>query len=558
MKSSLLRLAALVIAASLSLTSCAKLPTSSEVKVGSDIQSGLTADYLYYSPSGPAEAATQQEIINGFLNAATGPQNDYAVARQYLSRDLAAKWNPSLELLIGDTRPLVEVSGSTSGQISVKAVARVDSVGRYQDLGAGVTRVLEYAFVEENGQWRISQAPDTIVLVRPVFDVLFKGYSLYFYDNQDRYLVPDLRWFATRVSTSTRLVSALLDGPDGWLAASVNTAFPKDTKLAIDSVIVEDGTAIVDLAASANDSTVAQRQRMLVQLTATLTQLTNVYSVRILIDHVPQAIANLPYQVSLANNPDPIVLTADGFRPLSQTATSMDRASAAAKSWQATDFAINNQQTLLAVLGPLGVGVTRLTGPKSDLVGVDYRGDLLAPAIDVQGHIFTLGSAAESALQVSDPTGKQILVYSSWLARADHAGFAISREGSRLAVLMNFENKKRLFVAAIERDADGVPVSISQPIEIGFTENIVSSVAWIDDTTVATIARSKEGLNYAAYIQVGGEVKRFSPVSNAKSIVANGASSTAYILDNQNELRILRSLTWINFAKGIIAIHFAG
>lgn len=558
MKSRFIRLAAVLLTASLSLTGCAKLPTSSEVKVGSDIQSGLTADYLYYSPSGPAEAATQQEIINGFLNAATGPQNDYAVARQYLSRDLAAKWNPSLELLIGDTRPLVEVSGLSSGQISVKAVARVDSVGRYQDLGNGVTRVLDYSFVEENGQWRISQAPDTIVLVRPVFDVLFKSYSLYFYDNQDRYLVPDLRWFATRVSTSTRLVSALLDGPDEWLAASVNTAFAKDTRLAIDSVIVENGTAIVDLAASANDSTVAQRQRMLVQLTATLTQLTNVDSVRILIDHVPQTIANLPYQVSLANNPDPIVLTSEGLRAVSQTATSMDRASAAAKSWQATDFAINNQQTLLALLGPLGVGVTKLNDPKAELVGVDYRGDLLAPAIDVQGYVFTLGSAAESVLQVSSPAGKPILTFGSWLARADHSAFAISREGSRLAVLMNFENKIRLFVAAIERDSKGVPVSIAQPIEIATTENIVGSIAWIDDTTLATISRSSDGLTYAAYIQVGGEVKRFSPVANARAVVANSSSSTAYILDSKNELRILRSLTWIYFAKDIIAIHFAG
>ena len=558
MKSRFMRVAAALLTASLSLAGCAKLPTSSEVKVGSDIQSGLTADDLYYSPSGPAEAATQQEIINGFLNAATGPQNDYAVARQYLSRDLAAKWNPSLELLIGDTRPLVEVSGLSSGQISVKAVARVDSVGRYQDLGNGVTRVLDYSFVEENGQWRISQAPDTIVLVRPVFDVLFKSYSLYFYDNQDRYLVPDLRWFATRVSTSTRLVSALLDGPDEWLAASVNTAFAKDTRLAIDSVIVENGTAIVDLAASANDSTVAQRQRMLVQLTATLTQLTNVDSVRILIDHVPQTIANLPYQVSLANNPDPIVLTSEGLRAVSQTATSMDRASAAAKSWQATDFAINNQQTLLALLGPLGVGVTKLNDPKAELVGVDYRGDLLAPAIDVQGYVFTLGSAAESVLQVSSPAGKPILTFGSWLARADHSAFAISREGSRLAVLMNFENKIRLFVSAIERDSKGVPVSIAQPIEIATTENIVGSIAWIDDTTLATISRSSDGLTYAAYIQVGGEVKRFSPVANARAVVANSSSSTAYILDNNNELRILRSLTWIYFAKDIISIHFAG
>ena len=47
MKASLLRALALMAIAALTLTGCAKLPTDSEVKVGSDIQSGLTTEYLY-------------------------------------------------------------------------------------------------------------------------------------------------------------------------------------------------------------------------------------------------------------------------------------------------------------------------------------------------------------------------------------------------------------------------------------------------------------------------------------------------------------------------------
>ena len=314
-----LRLVALVAAAALVLTGCAKLPTSSEVKVGSDIQGGLTTDYLYYSPSGPVEGASQQEIINGFLNAATGPQNDYQVAREFLSGDLAAKWSPSKELLVGDTRPQVSMVGATGARLTVKAVARIDETGRYHDLGDGIERVLTFGLVLEGDQWRINQAPDATVLVRPVFDVLFKSYALYFYDKQNRYLVPDLRWFATRVSTSTRLVSALLAGPDGWLSGAVQNAFPDKTNLAIDSVTVENGVAIVDLDATANTATVAQRQRMLAQLTATLTQLPSVYSVEIRIDHIAQNITSLPYEVSLANNPDPIALTVDGFGSVSYT-----------------------------------------------------------------------------------------------------------------------------------------------------------------------------------------------------------------------------------------------
>jgi hypothetical protein len=558
MKASLLRALALVAITALALTGCAKLPTDSEVKVGSDIQSGLTADYLYYSPSGPDEAATQQEIINGFINAATGPQNDYQVAREYLSRDLAAKWNPSAELLVGDSRPVIEVLGSTEATVTFKAVARVDELGRYQELVPAISRILKYSMIEEDGQWRINQAPDSIVLVRPVFEVLFRSYSLYFYDNQDRYLVPDSRWFATRISTGTRLVSALLAGPDYWLTDAVNSAFPTGTQLALDSVTVDAGTAIVDLDASVHSTTVAQRQRMLVQLTATLTQLPNVFSVQIKIDGVLQNIVNLPYQVSLAKNPDPIVLTSDGFRQLSTSAVPMKRASEAAKDWQATEFGINNQQTLLALTGPQGIAVTRLTGANSELTAIDYRGDLLAPVIDPQGLIWCQGAAGDSPLTAYDSNGKQVFSTLGWLSQADHVAFSISREGSRVAFLLNYEGQFRLYVAAIVRDEKGNPLAISVPVRMAKSELLTGSVSWIDETTVASISQSSGSITSPVYLQVGGQVKKLAPLPSAQSVVSSGIAAASYVLDSKQELRILRSLTWINIARDILAIHFAG
>lgn len=558
MKLASLRLVALVAAAALVLTGCAKLPTSSEVKVGSDIQGGLTTDYLYYSPTGPSDGASQQEIINGFLNAATGPQNDYQVAREFLAGDLAAKWSPSKELLVGDTRPQVQMIGSTGARLTVKAVARIDETGRYHDLGEGIDRVLTFELIREGDQWRISQAPDATVLVRPVFDVLFKSYALYFYDKQNRYLVPDLRWFATRVSTSTRLVSALLAGPDGWLSSAVQNAFPENTKLSIDSVTVEDGVAIVDLDSTASTATVSQRQRMLAQLTATLTQLPSVYSVEIRIDRIAQNITNLPYEVSLANNPDPIALTVEGFSLLTATPTPMKKATSAAARWRATEFGINNQQTLLAMKGPTGVGYMRLTGTDQTITPLDSRTGLLAPVIDPQGYIWSLGAAKDSALQAFDTRGNLQFAALGWLEAGTHRAFAISREGGRLAVLLVSTAGTRLLVAAIERDEDGVPIGISQPIEIGNTQNIVRSLAWIDDTSVATVAMTDEGYTYPLYLEVGGEVKKFAPVANATSVVANSSYSSAYVLDTVRQLRVLRSMTWVDFASDVLAIHFAG
>jgi hypothetical protein len=297
---------------------------------------------------------------------------------------------------------------------------------------------------------------------------------------------------------------------------------------------------------------------MLVQLTATLTQLPSVFSVQIKIDGVPQNITNLPYQVSLANNPDPIVLTADGFRQLSINATPMTRASEAAKDWRAYEFAINNQQTLLALLGPQGVGLTRLVGAKSETVLIDSRPDLLAPVIDPQGYIWTLGSLSGSQLEAHDSSGQQRFASLGWLAQSEHLGFSISREGSRIAFLLGFPGSVRIYVAAIVRDENGVPVGLSTPIRLGAAERPISAVAFVNDTTVATIARLDSGLTYPLYLKIGGQPKRLAPIADAKEIVSNGAAAPAYVLNAEQELSLLRSLTWINIAKDILAIHYSG
>ena len=73
----------------LAIAGCAQLPRSGEIKVGPEIQGDMSSDYLYYSPSGPAAGETQQDILNGFINAGTGPQNDYEAAREYLTQNIS-------------------------------------------------------------------------------------------------------------------------------------------------------------------------------------------------------------------------------------------------------------------------------------------------------------------------------------------------------------------------------------------------------------------------------------------------------------------------------------
>lgn len=139
-----LQILAIFSAAVLALSGCAQLPRSSEVKAGPDLKSGLTSDYLYYSPSGPSDGDSQSQIINGFLNAATGPQNDYQIAREYLTADFSSKWSPNDEVLIQESRPELTLQDDTTARLVVKAVAQIDNVGLWTSYPGSQIRNLDF------------------------------------------------------------------------------------------------------------------------------------------------------------------------------------------------------------------------------------------------------------------------------------------------------------------------------------------------------------------------------------------------------------------------------
>ena len=549
---------ALVTAVMLLLTGCAQLPRSSEIQNGPDIKGGLTTDYLYYSPSGPNEGDDQEQIINGFLNAATGPQNDYQVAREYLTRDFSSKWNPNDEVLIQESRPALKINQDDTATLVVKAVSQIDSVGLRTSYATGQTRTLNFSLVKENNQWRISSAPNVTVLVKPVFDVLFKSYALYFYDGQNKYLVPDLRWFSSRVSTGTRLVNALLKGPNQWLADAVNNSFPAGTKLAIDAVTVDTGTAVVDLNAAATKADRAQRSRMLTQLTATLNQLTNVFSVKIQIDHTPQEIALQNSQLPYPSSYTPMVLDANGIRLLGQ-ASDTDKLSNLAMKVRATDFGISPDSNYAALSSSRGVDLVRLNTLSSELTSLDQRAGQLTPAIDNRAQIWSLPRKAAEALQVHDVTGRLLFSAKGWLSAGEHLAFGISREGSRLAILLKTKTGASVaYVAAIKRDQLGFPVGLASPRRVGADVVGMRSLSWSGANSLATVAVGTAGVDTPTNIYIGGDSIEMTGITDAVAMLAQVDSSSTYVLDKNKILYEYRGLSWMPVDADIIAAHFVG
>ncbi len=537
------------------LSGCAQIPTDSLVQIGTDIQSGVTSDYTYYSPSGPTKGDGQTEILNGFLSAFTGPQSDYQVAREFLVDSLAATWEPNKKLLIENSRPTISFEGTDTAKVVVNAVASVDELGHYVTLANAQPHTFTYKFTKENSEWRISSAPNATVLVRPVFDVLFKSYNLYFYDKQGRYLIPDLRWFPTRQSTGTRLVSALLAGPSDWLAQAAYNSFPNGTKLALESVPISAATAVVDLNSVAAKANSNDLQHMLAQLNATLTQITEVYSSVIRINHVPQSIAELPYNLALSDNMVPYILDKDGLASLSGS-NPLAAVAETINKIPAIDFAVNDQMNLVALQTISGISLVKNYGAKHEPLLLDLRPGLLRPAIDPQGYTFTLGSAKGATLKAYDENGKVAMVVGDWLAKYAHLGFAISKEGSRIAFTLRDGDKSSVIVAAIVRDYEGKPLSIGKPHVISHTQLKSGAVGWVGENSLGLVTAVDGLVATPTVLTVGGDSKTLTPIAALTELVAGDLNSGYWALDSHGTLWQLRSFSWQLVRKDVKQLHF--
>ncbi len=525
---------------------CAQIPTSSEVRQGQYIGGGLSNEDLYYSPNPPSQGASQEEIIRGFLNAGTGPQDDYAVARQYLSRDFAKKWKPNEETLVQQGKPGISFLAENRSQVVVQLQSKVDANGVYTIASPDEERNLYITLVEEAGEWRIDDAPNLTVLIRPVFDVIFQSYSLYFFDKQLKHLVPDLRWFPSRASTSTRMITELLVGPSEWLQDAVVTAIPAGTKLSLAAVTVANGIASVDLNAKTLSLSATAKTYLKAQISATLRQLPNVTSVQILVERSPQVIADLTLEANPSAGVSPVVIGLNGFTHLSgANPASFAKVPSLLANYVATDFALSADESRLALKAANGVYETSLTDFGKEPVLVDARTKLIRPVFDRQNYLWSTGVAAGSYIRIVSPQGEVSELAAGWLSLANRVEISISIEGSRLAALVATPSGNQVLVSSIVRDENGKPIRLGNPIRIGTTIQNPQSIAWSGETQVLVLALNPETTAGGVYKSVIGADTVL--IANTTDIVdiLGGAAGELYGLTEFGELYRHRSTGWI-------------
>lgn len=536
---------------------CAQLPTSGLVQQGTDLSAGIASDYLYYSPSGPTVGATPTEIIRGFLNAATAPQNDFSTAREFLSEKFKAKWDPSGATLVQRGQLKIDALSDAQITVTVGVQSQVDSDGQFSYWPAGYSRQLDFTLVREANQWRIETAPNLIVVIQPVFDVIFSPYSLYFYDNAYKHLVPDVRWFPSRASTTTLIVNAVLSGPADWLSSGVKSAIPFGTKLSIDSVAVEGGVAKIDLSSSALSASPAERRLMKNQLLATLGQIPGVSDVQIFVERTPQDIVDLPPLDLAKSNETPIGLANNELRHVGGSKAEVRNSTYSLSKVAALGFAINSDESTLALRGRGGIWLAQLDSIGQAINLIDARPGLLNPVFDSSGVLWSTGTSSKSSLFTYAKNGRARQIDANWLLDMKRRQIAISPEGSRIAVLESRKSGNVLWVAVISHSPDGEAISLGNPIELTTNSGPVTSFAWANETKIAVLT-SEARATVPKLLQVGGLSSILPVVADAVEIVASNMGDSIYVRTKNGDVFQLRGNNWSLIASDQDSIQFAG
>lgn len=538
------------------LSACASLPLVGANKLGPEVLTNELQESLYYSPAGPSSGDTQDEIITGFLYAGNGPQDDYAVARQFLTRGFSSKWQPGKETLI-QTGPTQVISDTgTKIRIQISYDARITEDGKFVS-EPGSSREIEFRLLEENNQWRIASAPNLTALLRPNFEVLFKDFSVYFWDKSLSYLIPDVRWFPVKASLATKLTNTMLAGPADWLTPAAQNIFPKGTKLNINSVTVAGGVASIDLNATALKIPSWKLPYLKAQLLATLSAVPSLTQVSVSIQRTVLNITSTSSGMPNTGSNLPVMLTENdlsrfaGTEPMPLTA-----ASKYVQKLHATAFSLSNDSSYLALRGEGTVYVYNLGVLTSQERLVDSRANLLAPCIDAFNAVWTATSNPGDPIRIVDQGGSTVMLKNPYPDSVSIREIVLSPEGARLAIVHDTYRGTVVDLYPVVRDKNRNVVSLAAPLPLPALGTNIRGLTWADRNTLMGIAVVNR-LQQVRTLQIGGKLTDGKVMNGAVALVSS-IGDNLYYLNANGEVLVSKGAGWDVIQREVKSLRMSG
>lgn len=516
------------------LAGCVSVPTEGPVVEGRPAGDPVAPPNVAVLPLGPRPGDDPVAVVEGFLSSMASYEPGYPTAREFLTPDAAAAWEPESGIAVyGAGEGSRSVSATDEGvKIALRLEARVAEDGSYTPVEPGSRLVLDLALESVAGEWRIATPPEGLVMTAFDFNREYAAYASYFFDPGFDVLVPDLTYLPVRGNVATLLVEEILDGPTRWLDPAVRTAFDPGVTLSSGSVVQAGTVARVDLTSQVAISPEDQRDRMAAQLAWTLRQAPGVSEVALLADGRPVPVPSSPTGV----------VSAEAFAfydPAAVPAGDLLVAISGGRTVSVDDDAT-------PVAGPLGdVGPYRsvavnLTGTRAAGVSVDgstvtasgltdgsqpstyeVGTDVAVPSFDRNERVWLVdrGQSASNVWLV-DADGELQDVDSPVLEQLRVERLVVAPDGVRAATVYQAEASTRLALALVLARPDGsIELGGLRDIPLGDVGAI--DVAWTSATALALLGASDDDRQPFLVELANGALSSRGQVSGAVGLAAS-------------------------------------
>lgn len=457
----------------------------------------------FIDPLPPQRGASPPEVVIGFLNAMQATPVQTRTAKEFLTKEAAASWNPQRETITYAVRQTPRVVNSGVA-VTLTGANHLDSRGGWQGPLSGGTRTFRFPMVFEDDAWRIDRAPDALIVPEDWFQGRFRQVSLYFFDATGGILEPEPVFVPRGEQLASTLTQALLMGPGPGLGRVAQSFVPAGLKVAVGVTISDDGVADVLLTGDPGQLTAKTVELMMAQFAWTLRQEPSIESVRVSIGDEPVPLPGgvSTYRVDGGQKYDPAGYRASpllyGLRRgllVSGTATALEPVAGplGEKSYGLRSVGVNLRATMAA--GVTADGRTVLAAPVTRTDSGSVRTvatgtDLLRPGWDFAGRMWLVDRTDRGArvsyvedgrvhgLRVPGITGKRV------------RRFLVSRDGTRLVAVVRRAGDDLLVVSRIEHGPTGPVVGAlrAERIDVGDDVDLpIRDISWRTSATIAVL-----------------------------------------------------------------------
>ncbi|XCB30652.1 LpqB family beta-propeller domain-containing protein [Arcanobacterium hippocoleae] len=558
--------AVLAIMLGLILTSCSGLPTSGDVQIAE--RAVQSEGKVVLDPKGPLKGATAEQVIAGFLRASSvGISDDFKAARQFLTQEMSANWNPLTTVRIYPDSQTFSSSQTPSGafRVSVPALGTIDADGLYTSASQESQIAAEFSLIRNpDGEWRIAVLDDGLIMSRSLFDSLYVEAPLYFPSSSGRSMIADVRWYP-RQGLAGSIARGLAKGPAKWLAAAVRTVLPPDVVVAGTQVRATDSVAVVDFSSGATalpQETIAtlQAQYRLSFSAANVAQDAVLTASGVQISgETSQEFTTYPLQESpvIALRNDAVVRVSRKTQEFTELISGTFT-----KGLGLADLALSYGEDLHygAALGNDSKVLYQLNFGDGSLHDVLRGNNLIPPSIDSAGWIWSGERTSAGELAVIDSgSGRVEKVHVPELSGANIDFVKISREGSRAVIVYNRDGKTVICAAALVRSSSGQPQQLGEFMPFAQRLADVNDLVWTGDAELMVLGRyalnSSESL---VEVQIGGPDESLNVMDGAVEITGARGENSVLLADKMGVLYEYASGAWRKFAEGVSSPAMAG